>query len=235
MTVYINGSKYEIEAVIKLFFPLMRFEFREDPPVRSEDCIIARCDDSVYVYAHTSGKELERSAPLPEDPAEHEITLCRLLFTVLTELSGIVPAWGCLTGIRPVKKINALAARGMTYEEMYGYLHDKYYLSRDKFDLIYRTAEGQRHALDTLDRRSFSLYIGIPFCPSRCSYCSFVSHTITSRGAKELIPKYVDMLCRELRDTGALMRDSGTYGRPSRLPRTTLHLGACFDVGGSSK
>ncbi|MBQ8979425.1 MAG: coproporphyrinogen dehydrogenase HemZ [Oscillospiraceae bacterium] len=206
MIIYINGSKYEIEAVVKLFFPLERFEFKEDAPVRTDGCIIARTDETLFVYAAAGGRKAERSAPLPEDPSENEITLCRLLFTALTELTGVTPAWGCLTGIRPVKKINTLMSRGMDYEQMYSYLHRKYLISRSKFDLIFRTAQGQRHALDTYDPHSFSLYIGIPFCPSRCSYCSFVSHSITSKGAKQLIPQYVDMLIRELRETGEMLR-----------------------------
>ena len=211
MTVYINGSKYEIEAVIKLFFPLLRFDFREEEPKYVPDSITAVCTDKLRVYANVCDREISREEELPADAADNEITLCRLLFTVLSELTGVTPAWGCLTGIRPVKKINTLAAQGMTRDEMYEYLHRKYLVSEKKFGVMYDTAQGQSHALDTLSPRSFSLYISIPFCPSRCSYCSFVSHSVTSKGARDLIPQYTDMLCRELRELGNIIADTDMY------------------------
>ncbi|MBQ5311047.1 MAG: coproporphyrinogen dehydrogenase HemZ [Oscillospiraceae bacterium] len=211
MKVYLSAYKYEIEAVIKLFFPIERFDFEEYTGEASADSITAVCTGVLFVSADTGGKRLEKTAPLPADEADYELSLCRLLFVMLSEFTGLTPEWGCLTGIRPVKKVNALIKEGCSSDEVYERLHEKYLISRRKSDLAYMTAMHQQDALDTLDDNSFSLYISIPFCPSRCSYCSFVSHSITSRGAKELIPKYVDMLCRELSDLGEILKGSSLH------------------------
>lgn len=114
-------------------------------------------------------------------------------------------------GNTPRKKVNALIEEGLSKEEIFEKLKEKYYISPEKFELSYRTAVTQKNALDTLDPKSYSLYVSIPFCPSRCSYCSFVSHSIQSKGAKELIPQYVDMLCREIEETGNILRDKNTF------------------------
>ncbi len=218
MKVYLNAYKYEIEAVIKLFFPIERFDFLPYDGTSSADSITAVCTDVMFAAADVSGKSVTKTAPLPASADDHELSLCRLLFNALSELTGITPEWGCLTGIRPVKKVNALIKQGMDSDSVYQTLHEKYLISRKKSDLAYLTAVHQQKALDTLGDNTFSLYISIPFCPSRCSYCSFVSHSITSRGAKELIPQYVDMLCRELEDLGEILRDS-------RMRCDTVYIG----------
>lgn len=103
-----------------------------------------------------------------------------------------------VTGIRPVKKVNELMERGLDKAEIFSALKEKYYVSDEKLELAYRTAVTQSDALKALDKRSYSLYVSIPFCPSRCSYCSFVSHSIESAGAKKLLPDYVKKLCEEI-------------------------------------
>lgn len=207
MTVYFenNTYKYEIEAVMKLFCPLEGFEFRFDEPLPANrrDCVIISVGDKLYVYGDIGGRNGESTLPLPEE-SEREIALCRMLFGVLSDITGVTPEWGCLTGIRPVKKVNALIRSGCDADGVYKALNEKYYISRRKSDLSYLTAVTQKPVLDALSPKSYSLYVAIPFCPTRCSYCSFVSHSIQSRGAKELVPQYVEMLCREIEELGRI-------------------------------
>lgn len=203
-----NTFKYETEAVLKLFFPLERFEFAfDEAPLYDTDCAVIALGDELSVEVCLNGTRVKKASPLKG--GDNELELCRMLFSALSGITGIVPDWGCLTGIRPVKKINALLAKGLSYEEIAGHLGEKYFLRENKALLSYRTALTQKNALDTLSPKSYSLYVGIPFCTTRCSYCSFVSHTISSKGARELIPRYVEMLCREIADTGSIMRNSG--------------------------
>jgi len=213
MTVYFenNTYKYETEAVLKLFCPLEGFDFEYDKPVPDEgDRIVVSVSDKLYILACLHGTVCEKSAPLP-DESEYEAELCRMLYRALSEITGVTPKWGCLTGIRPVKKVNALIEAGLSKEEIFDALREKYYISPEKFELSYRTAVTQSRALEALSPNSFSLYVSVPFCPSRCSYCSFVSHSIQSKGARELIPQYVDMLCREISETGELIRGKNIY------------------------
>ena len=213
MTVYFknNSYKYEVEAVMKLFCPLESFDFVFDGEYDGTgDRVLISVTDKLFVSAGLCGKESSAEAPLC-DESERELALCRMLYTVMSELTGISPEWGCLTGIRPVKKVNALISEGCVREEVFERLHEKYFISRRKSDLSYHTAITQAPALESLDPKSYSLYVAIPFCPTRCSYCSFVSHSIRSKGAKQLIPQYVEMLCREIADLGEMLKDKNVF------------------------
>ncbi|MGN0666869.1 MAG: coproporphyrinogen dehydrogenase HemZ [Huintestinicola sp.] len=205
-----NNFKYETEAVMKLFCPLESFEFVYDstPSELSGDHCVISVSHSLCVKASLRGVFMEKTSALPKNSDDYELELCRMLFDVMSEITGIRPEWGCLTGIRPVKKVNALISRGLDADGVYSSLHEKYYISRRKSDLSYLTAITQKKALEELSPDSYSLYVGIPFCPTRCSYCSFVSHSIQSRGAKELVGQYVDMLCGEIEELGRIVRDT---------------------------
>ncbi|MBQ5332303.1 MAG: coproporphyrinogen dehydrogenase HemZ [Oscillospiraceae bacterium] len=213
MTVYFknNSYKYEVEAVMKLFCPLEGFDFVFDGDYdETGDSVLISVTDKLFVSAGLCGKEISAEAPLC-DESERELALCRMLYTVMSELTGISPEWGCLTGIRPVKKVNALISEGCGRDEVFERLHEKYFISRRKSDLSYHTAVTQAPALESLDPKSYSLYVAIPFCPTRCSYCSFVSHSIRSKGAKQLIPQYVEMLCREISDLGEMLKGKNVF------------------------
>lgn len=223
MTVYFinNNFKYETEAVLKIFCPLERFSFvYDEEPAKSRDMVIISVGDSLYVYADIGGVRRELWEELPEDktapgkgrPAA-EVQLCRMLFTALSGITGVTPEWGCLTGVRPVKLVNSMISRGADMERVCRELREKYFVGRRKSELAYKTAVTQRPFLEGLSPECYSLYISIPFCPSRCAYCSFVSHSIESKSAAGLIPDYVNMLCREIKELGDILRGSNTVCR----------------------
>ena len=210
-----NSFKYEIEAVMKLFMPLVTFDFlfNEQPPSNGDICVVERAlADSAYklsIRVRLNEKiEEEHCERIGEffDKAD-ESELCRMLYRIMQKLTGITPAWGCLTGIRPVKKVNGLLTEGKSKADIFGILQKEYYVSESKLELAYKTAIAQTEPLKVLDKRSYSLYISIPFCPSRCSYCSFVSHSIESAGAKKLLPDYVKKLCEEIFQTAQIARE----------------------------
>ena len=214
-----NTFKYEIEATVKLFIPASRFSFSEDP--------YDACGDS-YIIASVSGKEGETTlfteikikggnpvqlekklcctVESDKNTVEHE--LCRLVYTGLKNISGITPPWGLMTGIRPVKKVVELIQQNKSFEEIDSILTEKYEISPDKLSLAYETALNQLPILEKIDRSAVSLYVSIPFCPTRCSYCSFVSHSMDS--AVKLMPEYVEALCRELGIIGKIVKETGT-------------------------
>lgn len=209
-----NSFKYEIEAVMKLFLPLVTFDFLfEEQPPAGDVCVIERGDAGdgyrlsvrVILGGDDENASLERDGEFCDKSDEAD--LCRMLYKIMRKLTGITPAWGCLTGIRPVKKVNALLAEGMEKDEIFGILKRDYFVSDQKLELAYRTAVAQTEPLKALDKRSYSLYISVPFCPSRCSYCSFVSHSIESAGAKKLLPDYVKKLCEEISQTARIARE----------------------------
>lgn len=205
-----HGFKYELEAVCKLFFPVQTFSFaflNEGDPLPDTEgdfCVLSRFVEDktakMSVKAVISGRELYREKSLNTDIPDYEhrceLTLCGLLFNCLKDITGVSPEWGMLTGVRPVKLVTRLKNGGADEKAIYERLKKELFVSDEKIRLACATADNQREAVKNLPERSVSLYVSIPFCPSRCAYCSFVSQTVS--GFKKLMPEYVDKLCREL-------------------------------------
>lgn len=212
-----NQFKYETEAVMKLFFPAVGFEFEYEKSFADEEgdfCFLRRKQGKtrtlLYTIVSLNGKRLRRKSFLNNDAPEYEKNcergLCTLMFLCLKELTGISPAWGTLTGIRPVKRVNKMLSEGMKKDEIFSVLGNKFFVSGEKLELAYLTAMTQQKFLHLIPQ-SFSLYVSIPFCPTRCSYCSFVSHSIAS--AKNLIPTYIRKLCDEIELMGKITAELG--------------------------
>lgn len=221
-----NTFKYEIEATVKLFIQASKFNFLYDsiPEFLPEEYLIAKklSDDKnikLSVSIKLQEKNLWKSELLLQsnadnDEVEHE--MCRLIFNGFSQLTGINPPWGLITGIRPVKKIIPLISHGLNKSEIQNILIQKYQIMPSKFELAYKTAENQIPILEKINSSAVSLYVSIPFCPTRCSYCSFVSHSMDS--AVKLIPDYIDCLCRELEIIGKIISDTNT-------PVDTIYFG----------
>lgn len=217
MTIILNNNnyKYETEAVVKLFIPAVRFNFLIDERDADDDVIMTRmkqCGAYVYFYAYIreNGRVMRSSCKTEAegfDLKNGEFLMCRLLFLLLCRFFDTKPRWGLLTGIRPVRKINLLLQKGLTESEIRKEFTEKYYVSDDKTDIAYRTAMVQQPLLPSFDKKTVSIYISVPFCPTRCSYCSFVSHSMDS--AFKLIPAYVEALCRELEILGEIVNSKG--------------------------
>lgn len=220
MPVILTGdysSKYETEAVCKLFFHTARFRFSDDiNEADGENYILADTavnNDDVVLTAEVrlNGDEPERREkilPVSAGRNNIQLELCRLIYHILSDKTNITPPWGLLTGIRPVKKFTELIRQGLSESEIKKVLTEKYELSPEKFSLAYMTAVNQLPILDSINKKAVSLYISIPFCPTRCSYCSFVSHSMDS--AIKLMPEYIAALCRELEIIAQIVKDTGT-------------------------
>ena len=209
MIIFLIGHdfKYETEATVKLFFPAMRFTFCTEDAPRQEDYIrTSLAGETILAESSLSGVFRRSEAQLPRhaDKRTAEHALCTLLYEHLTEATGITPPWGMMTGIRPVRMLTAAVEQGSTLEDAVQAMGQTYRVSEQKLALAKETARVQLPLLGRLGPDVVSLYISIPFCPSRCSYCSFVSHSIAEAG--KLIPAYVDCLCRELSIWGELIR-----------------------------
>lgn len=205
-----NSFKYEIEAILKLFFNTARFSFISDRSCETEDSfVIAEIrDNKLIAEVRLSGSNIvSDSAPVGTDE-ENEFNLCRMIYHILCQKTGITPPWGMMTGIRPVKKVIELMRQGLGKEEISQRLSSKYEISPSKLDIAYKTAVNQLPILDKIDSSAVSLYVSIPFCPTRCSYCSFVSHSMDS--AIKLMPDYIDALCRELVIISNIVRETNT-------------------------
>ncbi len=151
--------------------------------------------------------------------------LKRELFRDLSKISGKTPGWGTLTGIRPVKLAAELADRNDSdMQAVREKLKDDYLLHATKADLVMEILDYQRNILGAPENNSISLYIGIPFCPTRCLYCSFTS----SQASEEEIDRYLKALHREIQfcgeRTGAAVIESLYYGGGTPTTLNALQL-----------
>ncbi|MCR1898203.1 coproporphyrinogen dehydrogenase HemZ [Irregularibacter muris] len=108
--------------------------------------------------------------------------------------------WGILTGIRPTKIVHQLLNMGKMKKEIIEYLESEYLLHHKKIDLLLKIALNERNIIYPGDKNKISIYIGIPFCPSRCIYCSFISSTIGEK--RDLLEKYLQALHHEIVQIG---------------------------------
>ena len=118
-----------------------------------------------------------------------------------------LPAWGALAGVRPTKITSKHMLEGGTAKSADKLLKDVYYVTPERRKLAVDCSVSTVNAAKLLDPNDLSLYVGIPFCPTRCTYCSFVSRTIGKK--TELLDPYLHALLKEIQVSGKLLADSG--------------------------
>ena len=196
MLIILRGAAagYEAEHTARLFFPGAD---RADTFPDSGDAVAALAGEVTHmVLLRLNDTVVWRTAPAPEGDGEY--ALCTLLYELLCQQTGITPPWGMMTGVRPVRIIHDLRAAGTPESEIESHFLTHFRCTPQKFRLARGIADLQRPVLEGADPMDCSVYAGIPFCPSRCSYCSFVSRTVGDKATQALVQPYVDKLCQEL-------------------------------------
>lgn len=139
---------------------------------------------------------------------ENKDSIKYALYHVLVKMTGRTLPWGNLTGIRPVKLAMGMIEAGMKNTEIAEEMRTRYCVSPQKTALAITIANREREILKNIDyERGYSLYIGIPFCPSICLYCSFSSYPL--KQWKEKVDDYLDALCKEIRAVAKMMKGRG--------------------------
>lgn len=137
---------------------------------------------------------------------DNELVSAQLLYKLLCDFTGLTQPWGILTGVRPVKLLRRLAEESNEEQAVKKFEKD-FFVSNEKIALSRETEYNERKILELSKPESFSLYVGIPFCPSRCSYCSFVMASIER--AEKLIEPYTKLLCEEIKQTAEIANKLG--------------------------
>ena len=152
-------------------------------------------------------KDHLETTELQDEPKDIEYRLAVMLFESLSKATGKKPAFGIMTGVRPAKYAANLISSGMSPDEAQVFLTEHSLVSEKKAELVRITAENGMRLGEKVRDRGYSLYISIPFCPSRCSYCSFVSKSTEKE--RKLIKPYLDALCEELKYTAEITKSLG--------------------------
>jgi len=155
--------------------------------------------------ARFPSEELDRSPEEVYHTVQHALKLA--FYKAGTALLGREPPWGALTGVRPVKLPTRAILAGASPKQAQRELEKDYHVSPQRARLAVECARASVEVRQSLEPGEVSLYVGIPFCPTRCAYCSFVSADVGR--TLRLVEPYLEGLLREVAETGRLLRELG--------------------------
>ena len=220
MKLYLKGHdyKYAVEQMLLTMFPAERPEYPETETdgdcmtvsleaagdSTSAECVLRRGGE---VFTANESRE---NAAMPT-PLLRDRQCQRLIKNVIYRAalaSGVRrPAWGALTGVRPGKLLCAMLREGLSEDEALERFMDEYNVTPERAALCLDTSRETMAAMAGLEERDICLYVGIPFCPTRCSYCSFVSQSVEK--SMKLIEPFMDALLKEVRATAEQVKKLG--------------------------
>ncbi|MGN0491487.1 coproporphyrinogen dehydrogenase HemZ [Ruminococcus sp.] len=205
MNLYVKNHNFwfELENLTRLFFPNEKINVFKTFDSVEQPYIYTEVSDKVKIEVSINNFQKSLVADKTDD---NELTSAQLLYKLFCQYSGYTQPWGVLTGVRPVKLFRRLCEE-LGEEGAQKKFNDEFYVSPEKLRLAETTEKNEKKILDLSHPESFSLYVGIPFCPSRCSYCSFVMSSVER--AKKLIEPYTELLCEEIKATAKIASDLG--------------------------
>ena len=192
-----NKFTYNVYHVTKAFYPkediVQTVDEKQEPLVK------------IHLPEGTCFSLAPEECVQTEDVQEEKRNVTKKVYQFLSKQTGQELAWGMLTGVRPTKLVMQKIEQGMTKEEIFEFLKEQYCVGDKKAQIAYEIACREKALLDQLDcKNGYSLYAGIPFCPSVCSYCSFSSSPIAEW--KDQVDRYLDAMIKELKATAKLMQ-----------------------------
>ena len=216
---------YDMYHIMKAFFP--GEQIKQTVDISSVNAVEIVIGDETFAIA------AEDIAPLAERK-EKKRYVNQNIYRWLVQVTKRELSWGIMTGVRPTKPMMQLLEEGYTDKEVIAWMQDNYCVTEGKASLGLKVAKKEKELLEQLDYEDgYSLYIGIPFCPTTCSYCSFTSYSITEW--KERVDAYLDAVCKELTFIADACKDkklntvyvgggTPTTLEPRQLERLLTHL-----------
>ncbi len=236
-----ENYEYDIQALLKSFYP--EEPLRVITPVsRDQEIREGEQEWSVWIEEPTARMRLAgREVLWRHEEQEGAFKDCfkRFFYRSLTQITGKELPWGNLTGIRPTKLAYSMLEEGKSDREIIAELERTHYVSREKCELSIDIARRERELLAGIHYQGgYSLYIGIPFCPSTCLYCSFTSYPIAAY--QKYVDQYIDCVIREMEYVSQCYKDkildtvyigggTPTTLEPGQMDRLLGRLKALFD------
>ena len=208
MNLYVKNHNFhfELENLTRLFFPNEKITVIRDFSEPQPPYIYTEVSDKITISVNIGSFNKSETAVKKLTDDDNELVSAQLLYKLLCDFTGLTQPWGILTGVRPVKLLRRLAEESNEEQAVKKFEKD-FFVSNEKIALSRETEYKERKILEHSKPESFSLYVGIPFCPSRCSYCSFVMASIER--AEKLIEPYTKLLCEEIKQTAEIANKLG--------------------------
>ena len=208
MNLYVKNHNFhfELENLTRLFFPNEKITVIRDFSEPQPPYIYTEVSDKITISVNIGSFNKSETAVKKLVDDDNELVSAQLLYKLLCDFTGLTQPWGILTGVRPVKLLRRLAEESSEEQAVKKFEKD-FFVSNEKIALSRETEHNERKILELSKPESFSLYVGIPFCPSRCSYCSFVMASIER--AEKLIEPYTKLLCEEIKQTAEIANKLG--------------------------
>ena len=185
----------DIRELLMAFYPEEKYIYTNEDVFLS--LFLSKESIEYHIKIKSEDNVLEFSSPLRETKFDTKNDLKRNIYINLLKLGNKELPWGTLTGIRPTKIVMEMLENDMSLEDIKKHLKEVYLVSDKRIKLCTDTAKNEFNILKKIDyKNGYSLYIGIPFCPTRCLYCSFTSYSIAQW--KKDTDTYVEALCKEL-------------------------------------
>ena len=186
-----HDYNYEVAELLKLFTTQFKFVDSKDVGMILENTVIVYndnvfsktvyCENYQVKFEHLDNRSIKGLTKQEVKKITKE-TIKRSMFNVLMKIFNSYVPWGILTGIRPVKIVHKLLDNGLDDESIRENLKKNYLISDEKIDLALEIAKRERLFIYPIDKNKISLYVSIPFCPTRCLYCSFPANPLKQFG-----------------------------------------------------
>ncbi len=203
-------NRYYVQTLCMIFFPGEKFSDSDETSPYSLTVDHSETDESIYAKAVflADGKEYVKESTVAFNPDRtkkrtKKIAVGNAVLAVCNEFCGYRSSWGMLTGVRPTKVASELLMKGYSKTKAKKTLVSDYRLFYKKAELSVDVALAEKRIIGDPGKKDCSIYISIPFCPTRCDYCSFVCYT--SKKLLTLIPEYLVLLKNEIKDALAII------------------------------
>lgn len=211
-----HNYHYEIENVLRLFLPFQKLLVLKEKGELKDNYLYTEKQEEnektilISIFSYNGKIYNDKKEYFNITDGQAELYLAGMVLEQFISEFKFKPNWGIVTGVRP-SKLMASIIDEVGEENARERFIEKYLAKPEKAELAFQVAKMEERIIKTATGDSFSLYISIPYCPTRCSYCSFVSHSISNEKAKDLIPQYVEFLCEELKVTAKIAKHNGLY------------------------
>ncbi|MFI3324582.1 MAG: coproporphyrinogen dehydrogenase HemZ [Clostridia bacterium] len=203
MIFYINQQylNYEIGNLFRIFYPYTELTITNETTVNADLSVVSN-EEKAEIFVKSTGEKFVLDLTNCQTKNEKEYIVTSNIYKIFEKNTSYSPKWGMLTGIHPVKLFSEYEKKS-NLQNAKETFKNKFFVSNEKINLSEEILDIQRPYLKKDGEKVYSIYISIPFCPSRCSYCSFVSQSVEK--SKKLIEPYFNLLLEEVKHTSSIV------------------------------